>query len=75
MKQAAPHFRDVTACISMKDHVDYWNLYLHISYVTSELYRSTLRHQKAESETMANLRGTCMDSLADPVDAFLGLQI
>jgi hypothetical protein len=74
MKGAAHHLREVTACRSMKDHLEYWNLHLHISYVTSELYRSTLRHQKAESETTASLRETCVDSLADTVEAFLGLQ-
>jgi hypothetical protein len=74
MKQAAHHLREVTACRSMKDHLEYWNLHVHISYVTSELYRSTLRRQKAESESTANLRETCVDSLADTVEAFLGLQ-
>ena len=36
MKQAAHHLREVIACRSMKDQFEYWNLYLHISYVTSE---------------------------------------
>jgi hypothetical protein len=74
MKQAAHHLREVTACRSMKDHLEYWNLYLHISYVTSELYRPTLKRKKAETESAVNLRETCIDSLADTVDAFLGLQ-
>ena len=74
MKQASHHLKEVTACRSMKDHLEYWNLYLHSSYVTSELYRSTLRRQKLESESMTNLRETCVDSLADTVEAFLGLQ-
>lgn len=74
MKQAAHHLREVTACRSMKDHLEYWNLHLHISYMTSKLYRSTLRRQKAESEATFNLRETCVDSLADTLEAFLGLQ-
>jgi len=74
MKQASHHLKEVTACRSMKDHLEYWNLYLHSSYVTSELYRSTLRRQRLESDNMANLRETCVDSLADTLEAFLGLQ-
>jgi hypothetical protein len=75
MKQASHHLRELTACKSMKDHLEYWNLYLHRSYLTSELYRSALRrHRRAESETHARLRETCINSLADTIEAFLGLQ-
>ena len=74
MRQASHHLRDEKACKSMKDRLEYWNLYLHTSYVTSELHRSTLKDEKPESEAAANLRLICVDSLADTIDAFLGLQ-
>jgi hypothetical protein len=74
MRQALHHLRDATACKSMKDQLEHWNLYLHRSYVTSELYRPTLRRGAADSELKAHLRETCIESLADTVDAFLGLQ-
>jgi hypothetical protein len=74
MRQALHHLRDATAGKSMKDQLEHWNLYLHRSYVTSELYRSTLKHGTPNSELKARLRETCIESLADTVDAFLGLQ-
>jgi hypothetical protein len=74
MKQALHHLRDATACRSMKDQLEHWNLYLHRSYVTSELYRPTLRRGTPNTELKAHLRQTCIESLADTVDAFLGLQ-
>src|SRR2546423_5419050 len=71
MKQASPHLKDVTACKSMKDQLEHWNLYLHRSYITSELYRPTLKHSTPDSEAMAHFKATCIESLADTVDAFL----
>ena len=74
MNQASHHLRDTTACKSMKDQLEHWNLYLHRSYVTSELYRPTLKQSNPNSEATASLRATCIESLADTVDAFLGLE-
>jgi hypothetical protein len=74
MKHALPHLRDVMVCKSMKDLLEHWNLYLHRSYVTSELYRPALKHRDSTSEPKAHLKATCIESLADTVDAFLGLQ-
>jgi len=74
MKQASHHLRDVTACKSMKDQLEHWNLYLHRSYMTSELYRPALKRQSADLESAADLRATCIESLADTVHAFLGLE-
>jgi hypothetical protein len=74
MNRASHHLRDATACKSMKDQLEYWNLYLHRSYVTSELYRPTLKQGSGNSETTTALQATCIESLADTVDAFLGLE-
>jgi hypothetical protein len=74
MNQASHHLRDKTACKSMKDQLEHWNLYLHRSYVASELYRPTLKHSSPNSETTTSLKATCVESLADTVEAFLGLE-
>jgi hypothetical protein len=73
MKQASHHLRDAKACKSMKDQLEHWNLHLHKSYVTSELYRPALEHSTS-LETTAALQAACIESLADTVDAFLGLE-
>lgn len=74
MNRASHHLRDVRACKSMKDQLEHWNLYLHRSYVTSELYRPTLKQSGTKSETTTALQATCIESLANTVDAFLGLE-
>jgi hypothetical protein len=75
MRNRVSHpLRDAKAYKSMKDQLEHWKLYLHWSYVTSELYRPTLNQSGTESETTTALQATCMESLADTVDAFLGLE-
>jgi hypothetical protein len=74
MNQALHHLRDTTACKSMMDQLEHWNLYLHRSYVTSELYRPSLKYSSHNSDATTSLKVTCVESLADTVDAFLGLE-
>ena len=71
---ASHHLRDTTACKSMKDQFEHWNLYLHRSYVASELYLPALKHSSLDSETTTSLKATCVESLANTVEAFLGLE-
>ena len=73
MERAVHHLRDASASRSAKDQLEHWNLYMHRSYILSELYRATMR-RKANTGDLQNLRMICMDHLADTVDAFLGLQ-
>jgi len=74
MHTAADHLRDIQACKSMKDQLEHWNLLLHRSYVTSELYRPFLRKDRdVDSDLTDNCR-TCVKSLVDTVNAFLGLE-
>jgi hypothetical protein len=75
------HLTSVTKCRSMKDQIEFWNFYLHRSYILSELCRPTIMHQKEirllqkDQQILAkSLRSACMDSLANTVEAFLGLQ-
>jgi hypothetical protein len=73
MEYAVHHLRDSTACRSPRDQLEHWNLYMHRSYILSELYRPTMRRKGTPSE-LQSLRNICLDHLADTVDAFLGLQ-
>lgn len=73
MDRAVLHLRDASASRSTRDQLEHWNLYMHRSYILSELYRSTMR-RKGTPTDLQNLRAICMEHLADTVDAFLGLQ-
>lgn len=73
MEHAVRHLRDATACISIKDQLEYWNLYMHRSYVLSELHRTALRRKGTPPE-LIDLRALCIGQLADTVEAWLGLQ-
>lgn len=72
--QAAAHLREVTACRSIKDQLEHYSFHLHISFVTSELFRPLLKRQKLDTEETTRLREICIKSLGDTVTAFLGLQ-
>jgi len=74
VEHASDHLKDPNVCKSIRDQLEYWNLYLHRSYVASELCRPTLNQTKGHSDSLtASLKNTCIESLADTVDAFLGL--
>lgn len=72
MSRAYLYLQDPTACRSIRDQVEYWNLFMHRSYILSELYRPGLR-RKASLET-ADLRQRCIANLENTVEAFIGLQ-
>jgi hypothetical protein len=77
MQQVLPHLQDIAACVSMREQLEYWNLYMHRSYTLSELSRSALnpRGMITDDKILAkSLRSLCIDSLADTVEAYLGLQ-
>jgi hypothetical protein len=71
--QTADHLQDAKMCRSTRDQLEYWNLYLHISYITSELCRPAIKERSHTSELSASLRNVCLESLANTVDAFIGL--
>ncbi|KIW93637.1 uncharacterized protein Z519_06242 [Cladophialophora bantiana CBS 173.52] len=72
MKHSLQHLKDATACQSMRDQLEHWNLYLHRSYILSELYRSALKRRHASPE-LSSFRAPCLENMANTVDAFLGL--
>ncbi|KAF2653023.1 hypothetical protein K491DRAFT_603683 [Lophiostoma macrostomum CBS 122681] len=74
MVDAADYLKDSRRCRSMRDQLEHWALYLHISYITSELCRPAISLSSAGYDLSKTLRKTCIDSLANTVEAFLGLQ-
>jgi len=74
MVDAADYLKDSRRCRSMRDQLEHWALYLHISYITSELCRPAISPTTASLDLSKTLRKTCIDSLSNTVEAFLGLQ-
>ena len=71
------HLQDISKCRSMRENLEFWNLYMHRSYIVSELCRPTIRrkHFHGEHKELAQfLMSLCFESLANTVEAFLGLQ-
>lgn len=76
-EQMADHLTDFAKCRSMRDYLEHWNLYLHRSYILSELCRpaiGTHHYRKEDKQLGLSLRSLCIESLANTVEAFLGLQ-
>ncbi|KAJ4346595.1 uncharacterized protein N0V89_010526 [Didymosphaeria variabile] len=74
MVDAADYLKDSRRCRSMRDQLEHWALYLHISYITSELCRPAISPSTAAFDLSKTLRKVCIDSLTNTVEAFLGLQ-
>lgn len=75
LREVADHLRDSRRCRSMRESVEHWALYLHVSYITSELFRPAISPAvAADTEMPRHFRQTCLDSLSNTVEAWLGLQ-
>lgn len=72
-ESAAAHLRDVRACRSIQDQCEYWTLYLHASYMTSELCRPAISPGTSDFDKGGALRRLCITHLLNTVDAFTGL--
>lgn len=75
MTQSMPHLQDSPACRSMKDQLEYWNFYLHRSYIIAELFRPALKRtsRRGAHAMMSKFHQLCIENLTNTVDAFLGL--
>jgi hypothetical protein len=73
--EASPHLRDSRHCSSVRESVEHWGLYMHSSYVLSELFRPAIGRAASTACTeLAQLfRQACVESLIDTVEAYLGL--
>lgn len=68
------YLRDPSKARSRRERLEHASIYLHASYITSELCRPTLNPALANCPLAQPLRAACTDSLVDTVDAFLNLQ-
>jgi hypothetical protein len=76
ISQSESHLVELLKCKSMKEQLQYWNLYLHQSYTFAELCRPCIRtqnHREEDREAVTSIKALCIKSLADTVEAFLGL--
>jgi len=71
--QATDHCRDLRSCRSIRDQGEYWALYLHASYMKSELCRPAISPSTAVFDKDHKLRKQCFEYLKNTVEAFLGL--
>lgn len=71
--QAASHLRDLGSCKSIREQSEYWMLYLHASYMKSELCRPAISPSTAVFDESNKLRRSCIDNLMSTVEAFLGI--
>ena len=73
---AKEYLQDVLKCRSEKEMLEYWNLYLHRSFIISELCRPSIQtrsRMKDAPELIMKFREMCIENLANTVDAFMGL--
>lgn len=70
--EAAPHLRDSRKCEDLKETIEHWGLYLHTSYVMSELLRPAISRTPVP-EISRLFRDACLESLVNTVEAYLGL--
>lgn len=74
MTETADYLRDSRKCRSVTESLEHWALYLHTSYILSELCRPAISPSTATYELTKAFKQTCIDSLVSTVDGFLGLQ-
>lgn len=73
MTDATEHLRDSRRCHTHKEKLEHWALYLHVSYITSELCRPGVSPHIVGASFFQDLRSVCVESLCNTVEAFLGL--
>jgi hypothetical protein len=73
MGNAAAHLKSSQHCQSLKEQLQHWALYLHTSYIMSEVCREAIKPKISQTELATTMKQTCLDSLTNTVRAFLGL--
>jgi len=74
MRESADYLRDSRKCRSLRDSIEHWALYLHVSYITSELCRPAISPSTSDAELKKHFKQLCLDSLVNVIEAWLGLQ-
>ncbi|KAE9970453.1 hypothetical protein EG328_006280 [Venturia inaequalis] len=73
MGNAAAHLKSSALCTSFREQLQHWALYLHTSYIMSEVCREALKPKIIQTPLAKAMKQTCLDSLTNTVRAFLGL--
>jgi len=72
-EHAAEHLQDLSKCRSIMEQSEYWMLYLHASFMKSELCRPAISPSTAKFDSSNQLRQSCIEYLIATVEAFLGV--
>jgi len=72
LRDAPDYLHDSRLCTSTRDTLEHWGLYLHSSYMLSELYRPALSPSQHPDITAA-FKQPCIDHLTNTVEAYIGL--
>jgi hypothetical protein len=73
MGNASGHLKSSSLCMTLKEQLQHWALYLHTSYIMAEVCREALKPKIPHTELSQAMKVTCIDSLTNTVQAFLGL--
>lgn len=74
LAEATPHLRYRENCHTLADHIERTELRLHSSYLLSVLCRVSLDpHAHLDDQRRAVIRGDCISSLVNTIDAFVEL--
>jgi hypothetical protein len=73
MGNAAAHLKSSQHCQSLQEQLQHWALYLHTSYIMSEVCREAIKPKIPQTELATSMKQNCLDSLTNTVRAFLGL--
>lgn len=70
---ALDHLRDINFCKSIREQGEHHMLFLHASYMKSELCRPAISPSTSSFDKSNRLRRLCIDNLTHVVEAFLSL--
>jgi len=70
---AADFLRDSRQCRTAKEQLQHWALYMHMSYIHSELCRPAISPTAPRSELAKSHKETCIENLMNTLEAYLGL--
>jgi hypothetical protein len=73
MGGATDHIRNSKSCLTRREKLQHWAFYLHKSYIISELCRPAISPTAPKTELAIRMRHTCIENLANTVQAWLGL--
>ncbi|KAF2402365.1 hypothetical protein EJ06DRAFT_507154 [Trichodelitschia bisporula] len=73
MARSELYLKSLAHCRTPLEQLQHWAMYLHISYIMSEVCREAIKPRIPTSDLTIRMRTTCIESLANTVKAFLGL--